>query len=211
MSLISEAGFEVLHNRWTEIKPGLILAGIDDLTADYRAGRENDFISRAVTGRPPGVTILLSHTPWQTEKAAAAGVDLMLSAHTHGGQIWPLDYLIRLSYPLLEGQYEVDGMQIIVCRGTGTWGPRMRLWRSGVHNFNNLWPFIDIRHSGCYLLKDLIAEFTFFAFGLLDGIQLYVKRILLRPNGECFFPVDTVSRESSHIQGKYFVNSGFFC
>jgi hypothetical protein len=85
MSLISEAGFEVLHNRWTEIRPGFILAGIDDLTADYRAGRENDFMSRAVAGRPPGVTILLSHTPWQTGKAAAAGVDLMLSAHTHGG------------------------------------------------------------------------------------------------------------------------------
>ncbi|MCX5852157.1 MAG: metallophosphoesterase [Deltaproteobacteria bacterium] len=131
MSLISEAGFEVLHNRWTEIKPGFILAGIDDLTADYRAGKKNDFISQAVAGRPPGVTILLSHTPWQTEKAAAAGVDLMLSAHTHGGQIWPLDYLIRLSYPLLEGQHEVDSMQVIVCRGTGTWGPRMRLWCPG--------------------------------------------------------------------------------
>jgi len=47
----------------------------------------------------------------------------------HGGQIWPFDYLVRSRYPLLEGRYEIDGMTVIVCRGTGTWGPRMRLWR----------------------------------------------------------------------------------
>jgi hypothetical protein len=55
----------------------------------------------------------------------------MLGAHTHGGQIWPFGYLTRLSYPLLGGRYEVGGMPVIVCRGTGTWGPRMRLWRPG--------------------------------------------------------------------------------
>jgi predicted MPP superfamily phosphohydrolase len=53
----------------------------------------------------------------------------MLCGHTHGGQIWPFGYLIRMIYPLLEGRYEVGGMPVIVCRGTGTWGPRMRLWR----------------------------------------------------------------------------------
>ncbi len=80
---------------------------------------------------PPGATILLSHTPWQAEKAAKTGTGLMLSGHTHGGQIWPFDYLVKSRYPLLEGRYEVDGMTVIVCRGTGTWGPRMRLWRPG--------------------------------------------------------------------------------
>jgi hypothetical protein len=57
-----------------------------------------------------------------------SGFRLMLSGHTHGGQIWPFDYLVRNRYPLLEGRYEVEGMTVIVCRGTGTWGPRMRLW-----------------------------------------------------------------------------------
>ena len=86
-------------------------------------------LSQALLGRPPGGTILLSHTPWQAESAASAGAGLMLCGHTHGGQVWPFGYLISIMYPLLEGRYEVGGMPVIVCRGTGTWGPRMRLWR----------------------------------------------------------------------------------
>jgi len=61
--------------------------------------------------------------------AARDGVGLMLSGHTHAGQIWPFGYFTRMQYPLLEGRYEVGGMTVIVCRGTGTWGPRMRLFR----------------------------------------------------------------------------------
>jgi predicted MPP superfamily phosphohydrolase len=105
------------------------MVGVDDLTAIHRSGQDGDPISKALAGRPQGATILLSHTPWQADKAAKAGVSLMLSGHTHGGQIWPFDYLVKRVYPLLEGRYEVDGMTVIVCRGTGTWGPRMRLWR----------------------------------------------------------------------------------
>ncbi len=127
--LIEEAGFQLLRNRWAKVRPGLVMVGIDDLTAIRRSGRGDDPISKALAGRPPGATILLSHTPWQADKAAKAGVSLMLSGHTHGGQIWPFDYLVKRAYPLLEGRYEVDGMTVIVCRGTGTWGPRMRLWR----------------------------------------------------------------------------------
>ena len=131
MHRIDQAGIQLLRNRWVQVRPGFILAGVEDLTAQSRTGRDGDFISQALSGRPPGATILLSHTPWQTEKAAGAGAGLMLCAHTHGGQIWPFGYLIRLRYPLLAGRYEVDGMPVIVSRGTGTWGPRMRLWRPG--------------------------------------------------------------------------------
>ena len=129
MGLFEAAGFTLLRNGWAEVKPGLILAGVDDLTASRRNGQSGDPMAKALVGRPPGATILLSHTPWQAERAAKVGVGLMLSGHTHGGQIWPFDYLVRSRYPLLEGRYEVDGMTVIVCRGTGTWGPRMRFWR----------------------------------------------------------------------------------
>ena len=128
-SLIEHAGFQLLSNRHAEVRPGLILAGVDDLTAIYRSGQSGDNISEVLAGRPPGATILLSHTPWQSDEAAKDGIGLMLCGHTHGGQIWPFGYLVKYVYPLLEGRYEVDGMTVIVCRGTGTWGPRMRLWR----------------------------------------------------------------------------------
>jgi len=131
VSLMEEAGLHVLRDRWVGVRPGLVLAGVDDFTALRRAGDRRDSLSLALMGRPPGATILLSHTPWQTERASSAGVDLMLSGHTHGGQVWPFGYLTRLIYPLLEGRYEVGGTTVIVCRGTGSWGPRMRLWRPG--------------------------------------------------------------------------------
>ena len=129
MGLFEAASFTLLRNGWAEVRRGIILAGVDDLTARRRNGQGGDPIMQALMGRPPGATILLSHTPWQAERAAKAGVGLMLSGHTHGGQIWPFDYLVRRRYPLLEGRYEVYGMTVIVCRGTGTWGPRMRFWR----------------------------------------------------------------------------------
>jgi predicted MPP superfamily phosphohydrolase len=129
VQLLKDAGYTVLQDRWAEVAPGLVLAGVDDLTARRQFGRTDRPIEQALADRPPGATILLSHSPLQADTAAAAGVSLMLSGHTHDGQIWPFGYLVRLSYRLLGGRYEVGGMPVIVCRGTGTWGPRMRLWR----------------------------------------------------------------------------------
>ena len=56
---------------------------------------------------------------------------LLLSGHTHDGQIWPFTYLVRMVYPYVAGQYQIHDMTLIVTRGTGTWGPRMRLWKPG--------------------------------------------------------------------------------
>ncbi|HPC82153.1 MAG TPA: metallophosphoesterase [Thermoanaerobaculaceae bacterium] len=129
LSLMERAGFEVLRDRAVEVAPGLVLAGVDDLTARRQLGIGGDVLGAALDGRPAGATILLSHTPWLAAEAARRGVGLMLSGHTHDGQIWPFGLLVRLQYPLVGGRYEVDGMQVLVSRGTGGWGPRMRLWR----------------------------------------------------------------------------------
>ena len=126
------AAIKVLRNSWREIRPGLVLAGIDDLTHNHLSGQDGgDAMTKMLANRPRGATILLSHTPWQADKAAKAGVSLMLSGHTHGGQIWPFGYLVERRYPLLAGLYRVGGMAVIVSRGAGSWGPRMRLWLPG--------------------------------------------------------------------------------
>ena len=126
-ALFEKAGAHLLRNAWVELRPGLVLAGVDNLTAsNSEAGAS---LAKALMGRPAGATILLSHAPLPANAVTGKGVNLMLSGHTHGGQIWPFGYLVRQRFPLFEGRYEIDGMTAIVSRGTGNWGPRMRLWR----------------------------------------------------------------------------------
>jgi hypothetical protein len=128
IELFKAAGFEVLRDRHVTVVPGLIVAGVDDLTARRQFDLNGDPFAAALDGRGEGATILLSHTPWRAAQAAARGVGLMLSGHTHDGQIWPFGYLVRLQYPYVGGSYDVNGMALLVSRGTGTWGPRMRLF-----------------------------------------------------------------------------------
>lgn len=132
LALFKESGFHVLRDQSQEAAPGLIIAGVDDLTVRRRmSGDGRQFIRTALTGRPNGATVLISHTPWYADEASANGVGLMLSGHTHNGQIWPFTYLVRTVHPLIWGKYRVGNTNAIVCRGTGTWGPRMRLWQRG--------------------------------------------------------------------------------
>lgn len=131
VALMEEAGFRVLRGAWTEVRPGLVVAGIDDITGRRRARGEGDPVARATEGRPPGALVLLSHTPLPRGAAAASGAGLVLSGHTHGGQVWPFGWIVRVLYPMLEGRHRAGGTVVLVCRGTGTWGPRMRLWRRG--------------------------------------------------------------------------------
>ena len=126
------ASIQVLRNRSVELAPGLRLAGIDD-PATLRGGTADRRLRDALGAAPAGATILLAHTPdtHTAAEAAAAGVGLMFSGHTHGGQIWPFGQLVRRRYPLFAGRYEVGAMAVLVGRGAGTWGPRLRLWAPG--------------------------------------------------------------------------------
>lgn len=128
---LEDGGVRLLRNFWAEVRPGLVMAGVEDHTFSRRAEDGAGLVTKALAGRPPAATILLSHKPWLAEEAAADGVQLMLSGHTHGGQIWPFNYLVKLFFPMLAGRYQVGAMPVLVCRGTGTWGAPMRLWQPG--------------------------------------------------------------------------------
>lgn len=127
--LLRDAGFTVLRDEASELVPGLWLAGVDDLTARRQYGETDHAVVAALERAASGPVILLSHSPLDAREAAAAGADLMVSGHTHAGQIWPFGYVSAIRYPLQAGPYRVDGMDVLVCRGTGTWGPRMRLFK----------------------------------------------------------------------------------
>ncbi len=71
--------------------------------------------------------ILLAHQPRQVFEAAHADVDLQLSGHTHGGQLFPFNLLVKLQQPYVSGFHMHEGTGIYVSNGTGYWGPPMRV------------------------------------------------------------------------------------
>jgi predicted MPP superfamily phosphohydrolase len=115
-------GVRPLRNERVEIAPGLDLAGIEDPTG-------SPDLPRALEGRDPSrALILLAHQPRQFKEAARHGVSLTLSGHTHGGQIWPFSWLVALAQPYLAGLHRRGDSQLYVSRGTGFWGPPMRVF-----------------------------------------------------------------------------------
>ncbi len=72
-------------------------------------------------------TILMYHLPQEFKAAKQAGINLQLSGHTHDGQFFPFQYLVKLKFPCIKGLYDYQGAKLYVSQGTGTWGPPMRL------------------------------------------------------------------------------------
>ena len=129
-NLLRSAGFNVLNDTAVEVLPGLKLAGVDDLSVPRPETEDpTDAIDNVLDQTSGSAAILLSHTPDGIERAIQNGAGLMLSGHTHGGQIWPFNFLVRTRYKYVGGRYDLGRMTLIVCRGTGTWGPRMRIWK----------------------------------------------------------------------------------
>jgi predicted MPP superfamily phosphohydrolase len=125
-------GIRVLRNERVAIHAGAVsfdLAGVDDFRSGRYPGQGAD-LPKALAGRDPQrLVILLAHQPAAIDEAAQHGVDLQLSGHTHGGQIWPWGYMVRLQQPYVSGLHKHGDTdtQIYVSKGTGYWGPPMRL------------------------------------------------------------------------------------
>mgnify|MGYP000886465661 CR=1 FL=1 len=111
----------ILRNEHVTIGGAFQLAGVDDVTA-------SEDLPRALRGRDPTLpVVLLAHHPRTIKRAAAAGVDLQLSGHTHGGQLLPLGWLIRLFEPKAAGLARFGASWLYVSEGTGYWGPPLRV------------------------------------------------------------------------------------
>ena len=106
----------------------LNIVGVTDLIG-YRVGLLEPDIHQAFAGiNPEYKTILLAHQPKFIEELGTYTPDLILSGHTHGGQIWPFGYLVRLQQPYVKGLHKLaNGSTIYVNSGIGFWGPPMRL------------------------------------------------------------------------------------
>jgi predicted MPP superfamily phosphohydrolase len=119
---LGRLGVRCLRNERVTVAGAIDLAGIDDHTS-----RHSD-LDAAQNGRDRArPCVLLAHQPKAIHGAARHGVDLQLSGHTHGGQIWPWNYLVRLQQPYVAGLVRHEETHLYVSRGTGYWGPPMRL------------------------------------------------------------------------------------
>ncbi|WJD98973.1 metallophosphoesterase [Streptomyces antimycoticus] len=122
---VRELGLRPLENERTEL-PGFDLAGVNDVGGESE-GQGPDF-GKALGGRDRSrASVLLAHQPVVIHDAVKAGVDLQLSGHTHGGQLWPGTYVAELANPTAAGLDRYGDTQLYVTRGAGAWGPPVRV------------------------------------------------------------------------------------
>ncbi|MEU1122097.1 metallophosphoesterase [Streptomyces sp. NPDC005899] len=122
---VRELGVHPLRNARAEI-PGFDLAGVNDISGEDHADAPD--YARALGDRDTTrAAVLMAHQPVMIDQAVEHGVDLQLSGHTHGGQLWPGNLIARLDNPTVAGLERYGDTQLYVTRGAGAWGPPVRV------------------------------------------------------------------------------------
>jgi len=137
MDYFSQLGFRVLNNDGIGLQRGMQtiqILGINDRMGTGDLAPNLQLASQRANVTAPATDpfrILVAHEPVQDTAdnglAGRLGVDLQLSGHTHGGQLWPFGYLDLLSQPVLDGVHVVDNVTLVTTRGVGEWGPPIRV------------------------------------------------------------------------------------
>ena len=112
----------------SQIMAPLVLAGVTDFGAHHFDEAQRSDPRAALAGAPPAapVRVLLAHQPRTAPAAEAAGFDVQLSGHTHGGQFWPWNLFVRFQQPFTAGLHRLGRLWVYTSRGTGYWGPPKR-------------------------------------------------------------------------------------
>ncbi len=127
LEFIGHSGFTALRGEWKDIGP-IVIAGVDDRTSiQTKTGiPKKDRDALAGTDRSKKFVLFLKHQP-HPDADAIGMYDLMLSGHTHKGQIWPFTYFSKRAHQYHAGRYDIGkGSIVYTSRGTGTWGPPIR-------------------------------------------------------------------------------------
>ena len=125
---LRDHGIVVLRDSQAIVGNRLCLVGREDRSIGQFAGRKRkplEELMQHVDRRLP--VILMDHQPFRLGEAAANGIDLQLSGHTHHGQLWPLNYITSAVYEVSRGYARKGGTHIFVSSGVGTWGPPVRI------------------------------------------------------------------------------------
>ncbi|MEV7727538.1 metallophosphoesterase [Streptomyces sp. NPDC087917] len=122
---VRELGLVPLENARREL-PYFDLAGVNDVQGEAE-GQGPDFAAALGDRDRSRTSVLLAHQPIVIDEAVRHGVDLQLSGHTHGGQLWPGNYIAELANPTVAGLERYGDTQLYVSRGAGAWGPPVRV------------------------------------------------------------------------------------
>ncbi|MBO9600028.1 MAG: metallophosphoesterase, partial [Cohnella sp.] len=120
---LERGGIQVLYDETVDVQGQFTLIGRRDRTESYRLPLDN--LMNGVDLTKPA--ILLEHQPYEFDIARQAGIDLMVSGHTHRGQIFPGNLITNAIYENDWGYLRKERMHTIVTSGYGFWGPPIRL------------------------------------------------------------------------------------
>lgn len=123
-SLLQEAGVRLLIDEAVLVDSICYVVGRDDAMNSQRKHHVADLLQGIDRTKP---ILLLDHQPRFLAQAAEAGVDLQVSGHTHDGQVWPINWIVRHLYEQAHGYLRKGGTHIYVSSGLGLWGGKFRL------------------------------------------------------------------------------------
>jgi predicted MPP superfamily phosphohydrolase len=146
LELIAGAGIRVLRNEMVETR-GIQLIGLDYMNADRTTLDSHKVNNLTIEEELPKIardgerpSVLAHHSPAGLNHVAGGNIDVMLSGHTHGGQLFPGTILIKFRFPLNKGRHQVGGTTLLISQGAGTFGPWMRLGTFNEIQFVKLMP-----------------------------------------------------------------------
>ncbi|WP_243635319.1 metallophosphoesterase [Tsukamurella pulmonis] len=123
-----DVGVRPLVNESVRIERGgaaITVVGVNDRKGTAPLAVDYDAAFAGVD--PAAFALAVAHEPLQGREFARRGADLQVAGHTHGGQLWPFRYFVKLQQPALQGLESVDGMPVYTSRGAGAWGPPVRV------------------------------------------------------------------------------------
>jgi len=133
LKMISKNGVRILRNEMVKTN-NIQLIGLDYMNADQNSFDIHSLSNKTLKEELPKLkispnspSILMHHSPVGIEYVNQQGINLMLTGHTHSGQIFPINFLSKLFFPYHSGLYYYQGTYVYVSQGAGTYGPRMRL------------------------------------------------------------------------------------
>lgn len=118
----------ILRDSIVKTDNGILIIGRDDISSNSFSGIKRKSLEELLNGvdmtKP---SILIDHQPYHIKEAESSGVDILLSGHTHHGQLWPINYITSAIFDLSRGYKKYGNMHLYVSSGIGTWGPPLRL------------------------------------------------------------------------------------